>query len=134
MQLFLSLLTTVAFELVSSGTVLSPKHKPRVFVHVYLPGSEYQNPLHQIRAHSPQQNPSGQLLLAPLFNQLAPQVKKIFPTRPLVKCGRLTWKLSSSLYYRMPEGCRWECNRDSFLYFYSITGADLLQIGLSVYV
>ena len=47
MQLFLSFLTTVAFELVSSGTVLSPKHKPRVFVHVYLPGSEYQNPLHQ---------------------------------------------------------------------------------------
>jgi len=37
-------------------------------------------------------------------------------------------------YTRMSEGCRWECNRDSFLYFYSITGADLIQIGLSVYV
>ena len=33
-----------------------------------------------------------------MYKSTRPQVKNLFPTRPLVKCGRLTWKLSSSLY------------------------------------
>ena len=86
--------------------------------------------------------PTLPLLLAPLFNQLAPLFET---TRPLSKKNISNspplWSVVDWLgnyqvpYTRMSEGCRrWKCNRDSYLYFYSITGADLLQIGLSVYV